>query len=51
MREIYGLSLIFIDSYVPALTPLLHGSDPVLQISENINPLRFTHARVLSKEG
>jgi hypothetical protein len=34
MREIDGLSIIFIDLYVPALTPWLHRSGVSLQLSE-----------------
>jgi hypothetical protein len=36
MEGIDGLSLIFIDVYVPVLTPRLHGSETALQISDNI---------------
>jgi hypothetical protein len=36
MRKVDGLSLIFIDFYVPALTPRLNSSETTLQLSENI---------------
>jgi hypothetical protein len=34
--EIDGLSLVFIDFDVPALTPRLHRSEAALELSENI---------------
>jgi hypothetical protein len=34
--EIDGLSLVFIDFYVPALTPRLHRSEAALELSENM---------------
>jgi hypothetical protein len=37
MRKVDGLSLIFIDFYVPALTPRLNSTETSLQPSENIN--------------
>jgi hypothetical protein len=33
IREIYGLSFIFIVLYVPASTPRIHRSETVLQLS------------------
>jgi hypothetical protein len=36
MRKVGGLSLIFIDFYVPALTPRLNSTEPSLQLSDNI---------------
>jgi hypothetical protein len=36
MREVDGLSLIFIDCYIPALTPLLSSNETSLQLPENI---------------
>jgi hypothetical protein len=36
MRIVDGLSLFFLDLYVPALTPLLDGTETSLQLSENI---------------
>jgi hypothetical protein len=36
-RKIDGLSLVFIDFYVPAHTPRLNFTETSLQISENIN--------------
>jgi hypothetical protein len=39
MRKVDCLSLIFIDFYVPVLTPRLNKIEPSLQLSENINPL------------
>jgi hypothetical protein len=37
MRKVDGMSLTFIDFYVPALTPCLHSTESSLQVSENIN--------------
>jgi hypothetical protein len=37
MRRVDGLSLIFIDFYVPALIPRLNSTETSLQLSENIN--------------
>jgi hypothetical protein len=39
MRNVDGLRLIFIDYYVPALTPRLNSTETSLQLSENITPL------------
>jgi hypothetical protein len=39
MRKIDGLSLIFINFYVPALIPRLNSTKTSLQLSENINLL------------
>jgi hypothetical protein len=36
MRKVGGLSLIFIDFDVPALTPRLNSTETSLQLSENI---------------
>jgi hypothetical protein len=36
MRKVNGLSLIFIDFYVTALTPRLNITEPSLQLSENV---------------
>jgi hypothetical protein len=36
MRKVDGASLIFIDFYVPVLTPHLNSSETSLQLSENI---------------
>jgi hypothetical protein len=36
IRKVDDLSLIFIDFYVPALTPHLNSSETSLQLSENI---------------
>jgi hypothetical protein len=36
MRKVNGLSLIFIDFYVPALTPCLNSTEILLLLSENI---------------
>jgi hypothetical protein len=36
MRKGHGLSLIFIDFYVPALTPRLNITETSLQLSGNI---------------
>jgi hypothetical protein len=35
-RKVDGLSLIFIDSYVPALKPHVSGTETSLQLSENV---------------
>jgi hypothetical protein len=35
-REVDGLTLISIDFYVPALTPLFYRSEAALQLSDNI---------------
>jgi hypothetical protein len=50
--EIDSPSLIFIDLYVPALTPLHHGSEVALQLSENIALFMVSgiYTRVISKE-
>jgi hypothetical protein len=37
MRKVDGRSLIFIDFYVPALTPRLINTDTSLQLFENIS--------------
>jgi hypothetical protein len=36
MRRVDGMSLTFIDFYVPALTPRLNSTEISLQLSENI---------------
>jgi hypothetical protein len=36
LRKVDGLSLIFNDLYVPALTPRLKSTETSLQLSENI---------------
>jgi hypothetical protein len=36
IRKVDGLSLIFIDFYVPAVTPRLNSTEASLQLSENI---------------
>jgi hypothetical protein len=36
MRKVDGLSLIFIDFYVPVLTPRLSSTETSLQLSANI---------------
>jgi hypothetical protein len=36
MRKVDGLSLIFIDFYVPALIPRLNSTESSLQLSENV---------------
>jgi hypothetical protein len=42
MRKVDGLSLIFIDFYVPALTPRLNSTETSLQLSENrIHKVKF----------
>jgi hypothetical protein len=42
------LSFIFIDFYVPALTPRLNNTETSLQLSENITV--FVVCRIISKE-
>jgi hypothetical protein len=42
VREVDGLSLIFIDFYVPALTPRLNRCETSMQISENITFFEIT---------
>jgi hypothetical protein len=53
MREVDGLSLLFIDFYVPVLTPHLDCIKTVLQLSENIALFAFCRIEtgVISKEG
>jgi hypothetical protein len=36
MRKVGGLRLIFVDFYIPVLTPLLNITETSLQLSENI---------------
>jgi hypothetical protein len=52
MRKVDSLSLIFIDFYVPALTPRINMTETSLQLSENIS--LFENCRiytgVISKE-
>jgi hypothetical protein len=53
MRKIDGMSLIFIDFYVPALTPRLNSAETSLQLSENITRFlicRMYRRDVISKE-
>jgi hypothetical protein len=51
-REVDGLSLIFIDFYVPALTPRLRGGYTALQLSENITffAICWIYTYVIGKE-
>jgi hypothetical protein len=53
MIKVDGLSLIFIDFYVPALTPRLNTSENSLQLSENITLFAvcrvYTCTRVMRK--
>jgi hypothetical protein len=46
------MSLIFIDFYVPALTPRLNNTETKLQLSENITQFAVCriYADVISKE-
>jgi hypothetical protein len=46
MRKVDGLSLIFIDFYVPALTPRVNSTETSLQLSENINLFAVRRIRV-----
>jgi hypothetical protein len=52
MREVDCLSLVFIDFYVPALTPRLDCIKTALQLSENIALLALCRIQtgVISKE-
>jgi hypothetical protein len=52
MRKADGLSLIFIDFYVIALTPRVKSTETSLQLSENItlSAISRTHKVVISKE-
>jgi hypothetical protein len=52
MRKVDGLSLISIDFYVPAFTPLLNSTEISLQLSENITLFAISHiyTGVISKE-
>jgi hypothetical protein len=40
MRKLDGMSLIFINFCVPALTPRLNSTETSLQLSENVPSLR-----------
>jgi hypothetical protein len=53
MREVDCLNLVFIDFYVPALTPRLDCIKTALQLSENIALLALCliQTGVISKEG
>jgi hypothetical protein len=54
MRKVNGLSLVFIDFYVLALTPRLNSTENQLQLSENIIFFEvcriYEHTGVISKE-
>jgi hypothetical protein len=52
MRKIDGLGLIFIDFYVPTLTPCLNSTETSLQVSENVTPFAAyrIYTGVISKE-
>jgi hypothetical protein len=52
MRQVGGLSLIFIDFYVLALTPHLNSTETSLQVSENITHFAVyrLYTGVISKE-
>jgi hypothetical protein len=43
MRKVDGLNLIFIDFYVPALSPYLNSTETSLQLSENITLFAVCH--------
>jgi hypothetical protein len=52
MREVDRLSLLFIDFYVPVLTPRLDRIKTALQLSENIALLAFCRIETgVIKEG
>jgi hypothetical protein len=42
MTKVDGLSLLFIDFYVPALIPRLNSTETSLQLSEKITSLRYS---------
>jgi hypothetical protein len=52
MRKVVGLSLIFIDLYVPVLTSCLNSTETSLQLSENVTFFEVCriYAGVISKE-
>jgi hypothetical protein len=54
MRKVNGPSLIFIDLYVPLLTPSLNSTETSLQLSKNVAFFFFAvcriYAGVISKE-
>jgi hypothetical protein len=52
MRNVDGLSLIFIDSYVPALSPRLNSTETSLQLSKGITLIAVCriYTDVISKE-
>jgi hypothetical protein len=52
MRKVYGLSLILIEFYVPALTPRLNSIETSLQLTENITFFAVcrTYTGVISRE-
>jgi hypothetical protein len=52
MSKVDGLSLVFIDFYVPALTPRLNSTETSLQLSENITIFAFCriYTDVISKK-
>jgi hypothetical protein len=43
MGKVDGLSLIFIDFYVPALTSCLKSTETILQLSENTTLFAICH--------
>jgi hypothetical protein len=50
MRQVEGPRLIFIDFYVPALTPRLNSTENSLQLSENITLACRIYTGVIRKE-
>jgi hypothetical protein len=52
MRKVDGLSLIYVDFYVPVPTPRLNNTETSLQLSENItlSAVSLTYTGVVSKE-
>jgi hypothetical protein len=52
MRKVDHLTLVFIDVYVPALTPRLKSTETSLQLSENITPFAVCriYTGIISKE-
>jgi hypothetical protein len=52
VRKLDGMSLIFIDFYVPALTPRLSSTETSLQLSDNIRLFAVCriYTGVISKE-
>jgi hypothetical protein len=50
MRELDGLTFIFIEFYVSELTPRFNGTEITLQLSENITLSRYVASAKRSKQ-